>query len=125
MQRPRMTIRRWMVAVAVVGTMIAAVRVRERSRRCRAVVRFHAEEGQYELAVADLPPVFSVCGADWASRTSEEKRRERESRPSPAEVRASCLCRAEYHFRLKEKFERAAWRPWEFLPDDPPDPPER
>ena len=86
---------------------------------------FHADEGRYELAVANSPPVYYVrCSIELELRTPEERRRELESRPSRAEYRAFHLNDAEYHLRLKEKFERAAWRPWESFPDDPPYPPE-
>jgi hypothetical protein len=124
MRVPRMTVRRWMVAIAVIGTMFEVDRVWKRSRVCFAMAGFHAAEGQDELLDANLPPKYYVCGTYWISLTPEEKRRERESRPSAAAVRTACLRNADYHFRLKAKSVSAAWRPWEGLPDDPPDPPE-
>jgi hypothetical protein len=60
----------------------------------------------------------------WSSMTPEEKRRILESLPTDAEYRASCLRDADYHARVRQKLERAAWRLWEPLPDDPLDPPE-
>jgi len=54
--------------------------------------------------------------------TSDDKRRFLESLPTVAEYRAIRLRNAAYHARVQQKFERAARRLWEALPDDPLDP---
>jgi hypothetical protein len=120
---PRMTTRRWMVAVAVVAAACCTYRLWARQRICRSAIYFHAWSEKADLADAALPPVYRICGMVLLGRTPEEKRRHNESLPSRAEYRAGRLRDAAYHHRVRRKFERAAWRPWEPLPDDPPDPP--
>ena len=119
----RMTTRRWMIAVAVVGAALSAYRLRDRQRICRAAIYFHARSEECDLSDADSPPVYGICGMALASMTPEENRRRIEALPSRAEYRVGCLRKAAYHARVRQAFERAAWRIWEPLPDDPPDPP--
>lgn len=124
MRLPRTTTRWWMVAVVVAGTAAWGWTVRERTRRCRAAVMFHAGEVKFEAEVADSPPVYYVCGTAWASMTPGEKSREFNSRPSPSEYRAYHLRRAEYHRQANMRIERAVWRIWGTLPIVPVEPPE-
>jgi hypothetical protein len=86
-------------------------------------IYFHAWSEEADLADAALPPSYGICGMELLGMTPEEKRRHRESLPLRAEYRAGHLRDAAYHDRVRRKFERAAWRPWEPLPDDPRDPP--
>jgi hypothetical protein len=119
----QMTTRRWMVAVTVVAFAFWTHRLRERQRICRAAVYFNSWSEECDLSDAASPPQFSICGMALNSMTPEEKRRHRESLPSRAEYRAGCLRNAAYHACVRQKFQRAAWRIWEALPDDAPDPP--
>jgi hypothetical protein len=123
MRLSRMTTRRWIIAVAVVGAALYAYRLRERQRTCRATNYFHARSEELDIEAADLPPSYGVCGMELMGKTLEEKRRILGPKPSRAEYRAKCLQNAAYHARVRRKFERAAWRPWNPLPEDPPDPP--
>jgi hypothetical protein len=126
MRLPRMTTRRWMIAVAVVGTAFCAYRLLERQRACSEAIDFHAALEESALFAADSPrEVYIGCGTAWNSMTSEAKRRFFEWLPTDAEYRTGCLRDAAYHARAKQNLERAAWRVWESLPDDPLDPPGR
>jgi hypothetical protein len=125
MRLPRMTTRLWMVAVAVIGTLLwGSMMAQERSRRCQAAIRFHFRAAQFEvLSAGSLPAAGDGlrCGSAWEYEMSPEGIRHRQE--FNAGWRAYCLRRAVYHIHAKEKFERAEWRVWEALPNVPSDPP--
>ncbi len=105
MRQPRITTRRLMIAVAVVGATLCIERIREHQRRCQVVALFHSREAEYELSMADLSPVYMICGTALASMSPDERQRETQSRPSRLEHRSACLRRAEYHISgRREKF---------------------
>jgi len=113
---PRMTTRRWMIAVAVVavaaGTLVEVMKVsdlaayyREKSaEHCmwEAVHRESAERfrGLWLKAIEDRDPEY-----DDYRETREWDRR-----------------RVEYHAAMTKKYEQAALNPWLPVPPDPPPP---
>jgi hypothetical protein len=112
-----------MVAVTVVGMAVRAYWFWERQRICRATIYFHSRSEDCDSSDADSPPQSGICGMMLDSMALEVKRHHSESLPSRAEYRAGCLRNAAYHARVKQKFQQAARRIWEALPDDQPDPP--
>jgi hypothetical protein len=120
----RMTTRRWMIAAAVAGAACWAYRFRERQRICRGAIEYHAVAAAIDLVEAESPQPKVVCGMYVLSLTGDERRRFLASLASPAKLRARYLGEAAFHTRVKQKFERAAWRVWEALPDDSADPPQ-
>src|SRR5262249_43236583 len=104
MRLPRMTTRRWMVAVAVLGAAFCAYRLLERQRACGEAIYFHGVLEESDLFAADSPrEVYIGCETAWNSMTAEAKRRFFELLPTDAEYRASCLRNAAYHARVKQK----------------------
>jgi hypothetical protein len=102
--RVRFTVRRMMVAVAVVGILtwcgIGLYRRWSRIPEYRARARNHAD--------ALRAHVIAV--------------RERSHTASPAELVELNRQRNAYHTALKREYERAASFPWKWMPPDPPDP---
>jgi hypothetical protein len=111
MRFPRMTTRRWMLAVAAVavvaGVLIATVR-----HRPRRTARIHADAERYYSHVArecrQIARAETKLKADEARFLS--KRIDWYDR------------KTSYHRELKLKYERAALRPWLPLQPDPPEP---
>ncbi len=97
MRLPRTTTRRLMAMVAVVGVVLAVVVEGNRLWRQRKYRRWMADHPAFlELAYGGERPVFP--------------------RPIPDPVKAA------YHGGLRQKWERAASRPWLRVPPDPPEP---
>jgi hypothetical protein len=93
--RLRFTVRRMMVAVAVVALVLGAVALGVRSGEFRNRARYHEVMAASPLlGVKPAPPVFDPVRytPKWSA----------------------------YHARLKRKYERAARRPWLFVAPDPP-----
>jgi hypothetical protein len=115
MRRPRFTVRRMMVATAVVAALLgraAGVRRRGESFRHRAEYHLWADGHLTDeaggplgcstgLEEGDIERIF--CGR------------------GPRECRA--FHAAEYHYALSEKYLKAAERPWLPVAEDPPPPP--
>jgi hypothetical protein len=112
MRCPRMTTRRWMVAVAVVAVMLAAAALFRRhlsllergdyhERRERVQVYRVWVLGDLALALADTNP--------------EAAARERAHVAFQSEIR-------DRHARLKDKYRHAAHYPWLAIEPDPPEP---
>jgi hypothetical protein len=121
MTLPRMTIRRWIVVVAVAALLLWGERARNHWRRCQWMAYQHADEEECELRVGADPEFKEYCcGMATPNPESNEVRRLRRARYRVLAMRA-----ASYHAYVKRKFERAAWRPWEAIPRDPYDPPDR
>lgn len=100
MPLPRMTTRRWMIAVAIMGVLMAA----EATRRRWA--ELSAEYRQAATLHRALTEVYR-SGAHLDSRVED-----------PADT----LRLVAHQLRLAEKYERAAQRPWLPVPPDPPEP---
>jgi hypothetical protein len=112
MRLPRMTTRRWMMAVAVVAVMLAAPAIFRRHLSLRDQGDYHARMegvhtyqarmiGQPTLDFADREPGIA---AEWRTYAAFE-----------AEIGA-------WHARLKEKYRHAARYPWLAIEPDPPEP---
>jgi hypothetical protein len=139
MRLPRMTMRRLRVAVAVVALLATAWILVRRSRDFARQARFHSaqeeqrrytreafapeveehfqQEQEYlKLALAarrPSPNLFWMEKADKSHRMAEE-----------CQAKLDALSRqGEYHARLRRRYERAATRPWEHVPPNPPEPP--
>lgn len=110
MRLPGMTVRRWMIAVAVVALVFSGRRAYTHWSQCQwmADIAEGFEEG-------DITCVHSQ--RDWdslildASRSAEAKRELAEQRARDDRARVT-KCAA-----LKRAFRRAAWRPWEPMPE--------
>jgi hypothetical protein len=107
MRLPRMTTRRWMIAVAIFAVGLATV-AHFRGLVLRQRAAYHEKiEKLVTASVGDLAPA-----AMW---------------PKAAQVRAKAAVRAnaairDRHARLKEKYWRAAHHPWLPVEADPPEP---
>ena len=107
MRLPRMTTRRWMIAVAILAVGLATV-AHFRGLALRQRAAYH--EKIEKLVAATVGELNSA--ARW---------------PKAARVRASAAVRAnaairDRHARLKEKYWRAARYPWLPVGADPPEP---
>jgi hypothetical protein len=121
MKLPRMTVRRWIVVVAVAALVLAGARAREHWRLCQWSAYQHADAEECELRGADPDFKEYVCGMATQNPNPESNdvRRLRRARHRVLAMRA-----ASYHAYVKRKFEHAAWRPWEAAPREPHDPPD-
>src|SRR4051794_17412363 len=99
--RVRFTLRRMMVAVAILSVACASPLIAKRSSEYRELARFHEEREAY----------FSP-GYDHSGECSFPPS------PPPSPERQAHLRRI--HARMKDKYFRAAYRPWESVAPDPP-----
>jgi hypothetical protein len=107
-----MTTRRWMIAVAAVAVMLAAVALFRRHLSLRERGDYHARR---EGDLASRARVLGQLALDYADRRI----------PGAAQWRAHAACEAEigaWHARLKEKYRHAARYPWLAIEPDPPEP---
>jgi hypothetical protein len=107
--RVRLTVRRMMVAVAGVATVLWVVERRERFKR---TALGHSTEVNRVFTDLELVLVATV-----AQHESDEHAAERQRLTYPL-VRFR-----RYHYRMVDKYERAASRPWLPVASDPPPPP--
>jgi hypothetical protein len=111
MRLPRMTTRRWMIAVAVVAVMLAATLFR-RHLRLRERGDYHARQEEVLTDRARHLEQLALEFADWKPGIV-------------AQWRAYVACEAEigaWHARLKEKYRHVARYPWLAIEPDPPEP---
>ena len=112
MRLPRMTTRRWMIAVAVVGVMLAAAALFRRHLTLRELGDYHA---RMEGVLMDRARLLGQPSLEFANRYPV----------IAAEWRTYAACEAEigaWHARLKKKYRRAARYPWLAIEPDPPKP---
>ena len=127
MRLPRMTTRRWMVAVAVVGLLmggISSYRIRRRYSEFIGRVRHHElleaaykEQGRH---VADFSRSSSVIMEDL--KDDPGSGRLKALRNSILQNAASFSQRTEYHADMARKYRHAARYPWLPVEPDPPEP---
>ena len=98
--RVRFTVRRMMVAVAIVAIIMGAVDLWQNSVSYRSKIAHHAQ--------MERSSVFVIGGDDTPAAHEELARVSR--------------AWTEHHATLRRKYERAAARPWKYVPPDPPDP---
>src|SRR4051794_3106327 len=114
MRLPRMTTRRWIVAVAFLGLVMGPGG--EVARLIQLAYRFRqAAIGCREMAAASRRTAASL-GSAWKEASPEKIRRGLRA----AEER--WIHYGDYHSRFALKYERATMRPWLPIEDyDPPD----
>ena len=112
MRLPRMTTRRWMVAVAIVAILIGVgLEVGRRSRRFARLAAYHSNVALEHFGTlmafgGEPPPIRDVPPAGLG--------------PTRYLHRAKALLN--YHSVLTEKYQRAARYPWLPVAPDPPEP---
>ena len=104
MPLPRMTTRRWMIALAGVALLLVSIRLWRLSSDFRSRAAWH---GVQEARFKDR--------LEWSRRLAHE-------RDFATSSVTYSLDRISYHAALKGKDERAARRPWLPVPPDPPEP---
>jgi hypothetical protein len=126
---PKMTTRRWMVAVAVVGISLTAARLVYLWRHYRALAAMHASKDVNYVRQAqgyERKRDWCVQQATIANEKSDSVRAntwERGATSSGATAR-DLRQLAAFESRLKSKYERAAAHPWLPVEPDSPGPPE-
>ena len=120
MRSPRMTTRRWMVAVAVVGLIMGGIVGHERLKRRRGLLlnlarahflremACHQEANLYHALEQNLR---GATGYESVYRRNYRKRR-----------KENAIQRTRYHRSLVSKYRRAARYPWLPVESDPPEP---
>ena len=91
---PRLTVRGMMVAVAVVAVALSLIVLKRRSDGYRSLAGYHAARA---MAESGTGPAESGFARIWTQQ-------------------------GEWHKRMREKYERAASRPWMPVEPDPPEP---
>jgi len=113
MRLPRMTTRRWIVAVAAIGLMIGGVvLLKQRREYFLSLVESHQKE--VDSSTARGKALKSRFGLTSAMTTEEIMHLHREH--------DRMMDRADYHASLARKYEHAARYPWLFVEPDPPEP---
>jgi hypothetical protein len=111
MRTLRMTTRRWIFAVAIVAVSMGFVVEAKRELRLASQyglrAQFHAREGRLHAGAFDGGRFRPPAGVSLEGFHAF-------SIPGP-EVAA-------YHAKMREKYERAASRPWASVEPDPPEP---
>jgi hypothetical protein len=108
MRRPRMTTRRWMIATAFAAILIGVSPLRQRS------VRYRQEAMRHALLAIESTENAEISRAAGLEHPEITRLMERHA--------AQWERIAVWHADLAEKYNRAASRPWETLPPDPPEP---
>ena len=131
MRLPRMTTTGLIIAVAVSGFLVGSVVIGSRWQRIRSFALAQAAEcerlersytsmagnfrnaflaGREEMTriarINQLEPTFDSFKEEWASEAREEV--------------AGCLRAADFHARMKRRFQRVASQPWLTLPSSDP-----
>jgi hypothetical protein len=110
----RLTVRRFIVAAAVVEAAAGVEALRRRSEGFRELARYHASEELGFLGQARLWETGTGVGcSDVAPEVTPE---------SAALGAQRCRRRAAYEAGLSRKYDRAAARPWLLVAPDPPAP---
>jgi hypothetical protein len=113
MRLPRMTTRRWMIAVAAIGLIIGAgVLLKQRRDYFLALVQSHQKEVASSMARANA--LKSRFG-DTSGMTVEDITRLHGDHDR-------MIDRADHHASLARKYEDAARYPWLPVEPDPPEP---
>jgi hypothetical protein len=102
-----MTMRRWMVAVAIVAVGFGTWILLKRSRSYAALGAFHAESEKECRRIVEAYEGSRFDAAIWKDWIAHV-RRSRRLLP--------------YHAALRRKYELAARRPWLPVESDPPEP---
>jgi hypothetical protein len=95
MRFPRMTMRGWMVAVAMAATALGVTM--ERRNRFRKVADYH--QGEFSKLVRRLPGFMSAGSSEDPT-----------------------MLRLEWHESMRRRYDRAARYPWLPVEPDPPEP---
>jgi hypothetical protein len=112
MRLPRMTMRRWIVAVAIVAILIGVgLEVGRRSRRFARLAAYHTNVALEHFGTlmafgGEPPPLRDVPPAGLG----------------PARYLHPARALLRYHCALTEKYQRAARYPWLPVAPDPPEP---
>jgi hypothetical protein len=107
MRLPRMTTRRWMIAVAIFGALAGLGVALERRREGLEALALEHQSKMMGLGVGSGPPSgLGLLG--WA--------------PDRRSLTPSERARDEWHFRMMSKYRTAASRPWLPVEPDPPEP---
>lgn len=111
MRWPRLTTRRWLVLIAVVGCLLSPQRLYRRWLLCQRRAGFHAAVEREASDSASRIGVLGYCGMAPPPRDPEQERRTTEERTAWREC-------ALYHKRVSWKYQLAAWCPWMPVPTD-------
>ena len=113
MRLPRMTTRRWMVVVAVIGLLVGGgVRLKRRRDYFLSLARSHAQK----------MPSSTAEGKALRSRFGSTSRMSGEEILLLSRDFDRLRNRADHHAALRRKYERAARYPWMSVEPDPPEP---
>ena len=114
MPRVRFTVRRMMIAVAIVAFLVGGGIEAARFKRLRAS---HLDDAAYH-ARREAEELRNVAQFDRGRREGATNANDR----SIVLMERSSRLRVEYHAQLKRKYLRAANRPWQSVTPDPKDP---
>ena len=112
---PRMTTRRWMIAIAFAATVLAVkVQLSRVADEYRAIAEYHDLQG------------FALSGGkQWSGPLDERTHifiNGHDDDDDDDELRGRDLAVVLWHIRLANKYRSAALCPWSFVPPDPPEP---
>jgi hypothetical protein len=107
MRLPRMTTRRWMIAVAIVAIGFGALILVHRSRSYAALAALHADAENECRRIVEAAEGFALDAPIWRGWVTNA-RRSRRLLP--------------YHAALRRKYDLASRRPWFAVEPDPPQP---
>ena len=126
MQLPRMTTRKWMVTVLIVGTILGACIIRRQARTYRALAsRCAAKEAYCLKRIAMLGPLMTKQKrslAEWKNTGTWNETHQRKLYKDLLADLAWQRRQASYWGRMRHLYEDAAARPWNPLPPEPPEP---
>lgn len=133
MPLPRMTTRRWMVVVAVVGAISAAgaemIRLKRAASAFPARVAYHASQqslNEFLVTSSKAEEVqfrrfYAEMRREGVDRAEADKL-EREMTEDRRREVLNLTRKIDHHRRMKTKYLAAARRPWLPVPPDPPPP---
>ncbi len=121
--RMRFTVRRMMIAIAIIGVVTALEATRQRREFFRSRARDHAGELQ-GIADESAPWIATYWERYWYPKSGEPRKTPKPSAVERQAYEENRKRRIAYHEALYWKYQSAASRPWLPVESDPPAPPE-
>jgi hypothetical protein len=120
MRLPEMTVRRWMITVAIVALVLEGLRLKRWHDYCLNRAAGHARMESEGLRGEGVHRRYLAYDEQHYPRAAGGPDPQESWRRSEESQARSNRRFAEHHAEMRRKYVQAAWRPWESVAPDPP-----